>query len=188
MDPSPKDKGEVTQLCPPVTPWAVAYHAPLSMEFSRQEYWSGLPFPSPGDLPDPGIEPGSPALHAGALPSEPPGKPPPRMVPLFFNHPEPLNPIFPAQTMPLPTPISKLTQETLAKQLSFQLTSAHIHLHVHRCMKPFRTQWPKPTAGASKTKGPTSSPGACFSRPSTSAITLPSRATEGLLFKTRGNT
>ena len=43
------------------------------MEFSRQEYWSGLPLPSPGDLPDPGIEPGSPALWADALPSEPPG-------------------------------------------------------------------------------------------------------------------
>ena len=45
------------------------------MGFSRQEYWSGLPFPSPGDLPDPGIEPGSPALEADALTSEPPGKP-----------------------------------------------------------------------------------------------------------------
>ena len=44
------------------TPWAVAYQALLSMGFSRQEYWSGLPFPSPGDLPNPGIEPGSPAL------------------------------------------------------------------------------------------------------------------------------
>ena len=56
-----------------VTPWAVAHQAPLSMEFSRQEYWSGLTFPSPGDLPDPGIKPGSPALQAGSLPSEPPG-------------------------------------------------------------------------------------------------------------------
>ena len=45
------------------------------MEFSGQEYWSGLPFPSPGDLPDPGMEPGSPALQADSLPSEPPGKP-----------------------------------------------------------------------------------------------------------------
>ena len=53
----------------------VAYLAPPSMGFSRQECWSGLPFPSPGDLPDPGIEPGSPALQADALPSEPPGKP-----------------------------------------------------------------------------------------------------------------
>ena len=49
--------------------------APPSMEFSRQEYWSGLAFPSPGDLPDPGIAPGSPTLQADALPSEPPGKP-----------------------------------------------------------------------------------------------------------------
>ena len=45
------------------------------MKFSRQEYWSGEPFPSPGDLPDPGIEPGSPTLQADSLPSEPPGKP-----------------------------------------------------------------------------------------------------------------
>ena len=52
-----------------------AYQAPPSMEFSRQEYWSGLPFPSPEDLPNPGIEPGSPALQADALLSEPPGKP-----------------------------------------------------------------------------------------------------------------
>ena len=57
------------------TPWTVAYQAPLSMGFSKQECWSGLPFPSPGDLPDPGIEPGSPSLQADALPSEPPGKP-----------------------------------------------------------------------------------------------------------------
>ena len=56
-----------------VIPWT-AYQAPLSMGFSRQECWSGLPFPSPGDLPDPGIEPGSPALQAVALPSEPPEK------------------------------------------------------------------------------------------------------------------
>ena len=56
------------------TPWTVAFKAPLSMEFSRQEYWSGSPFPSPGYLPNPGIEPGSPTLQADALPSEPPGK------------------------------------------------------------------------------------------------------------------
>ena len=52
------------------TPRTVAYQAPQSMEFSKQEYWSGLPFPSPGDLPNPGIEPGSPALQANALPIE----------------------------------------------------------------------------------------------------------------------
>ena len=56
------------------TPWTVAYQAPPSVGFSRQEYWGGLPFPSPGDLPNPGIEPGSPALQADALPPEPPGK------------------------------------------------------------------------------------------------------------------
>ena len=54
------------------TPWTVAYQAPPSMGFSKQGYWSGLPFPSPGDLPNPGIEPGSPKLQADALPSEPP--------------------------------------------------------------------------------------------------------------------
>ena len=58
-----------------VNPWTSAYQAPLSMEFSRHEYWSGMPFASPGDLPDPGIELGSPTLQAEALPSDPPGKP-----------------------------------------------------------------------------------------------------------------
>ena len=56
------------------TPWTIAYQAPPSMVFSKQEYWSGLPFPSPGDLPNPGIEPGSPTLQPDTLPSEPPGK------------------------------------------------------------------------------------------------------------------
>ena len=56
------------------TPWTVAYEAPPSMGFSRQEYWSGMPLPSPGGLPNPGIEPRSPALQAHALPSEPPEK------------------------------------------------------------------------------------------------------------------
>ena len=56
------------------TSWTVACQAPPFMAFSRQEYWSGLPFPSPGYLPDPGIKPRSPALQADALPSEPPGK------------------------------------------------------------------------------------------------------------------
>ena len=56
------------------TPWTVAHKAPPSMGFSRQEYWSGLPFPFPGDLPNSGIEPRSPVLQADSLPSEPPGK------------------------------------------------------------------------------------------------------------------
>ena len=54
-----------------VTPWTVVRQTPLSMGFSRQEYWSELPFPSPGDLPDPGFEPGSPVLQADSLSSEP---------------------------------------------------------------------------------------------------------------------
>ena len=58
-----------------MTPWIVAHQAPLSMEFSRQEYWSRLPFPSPGDLPNPGIEPWSPASQAGSLPFELQGSP-----------------------------------------------------------------------------------------------------------------
>ena len=57
------------------TAWTVAYQAPPSMGFSRQEYWSGLPFSSPGDFSELGIEPGSLTLQADALPSEPPGKP-----------------------------------------------------------------------------------------------------------------
>ena len=57
------------------TPWTVDCQAPLTIGFSRQGYWSGLPFPSPEGLPDPGIEPRSPALQAVSLPSEPPGKP-----------------------------------------------------------------------------------------------------------------
>ena len=58
-----------------VTSWTIAGHTPLSMEFSRQEYWNGYPFPSPGDLPDPGIDPRSPALQADSLLSEPSGRP-----------------------------------------------------------------------------------------------------------------
>jgi len=57
------------------TPWTVTYQVPSSMGFSRQEYWSGLPFPSPVNRPDPGMEPGSPTLQADSLPSEPAGKP-----------------------------------------------------------------------------------------------------------------
>ena len=56
-------------------PWTVAYQASQSMGFCRQKYWNRLPFPSPGDLPDPGIEPKSPALQTDVLPSKPPGKP-----------------------------------------------------------------------------------------------------------------
>ena len=57
------------------TPWAVARQTPLSMGFSRQEYWSGLPCPLSGDLPNPGVEPLSPLLQVDSLPTKPPGKP-----------------------------------------------------------------------------------------------------------------
>ena len=63
--------GLIAKSCPTLTtPWTVASHAPLSMGFSRQGYWSGLPFPSPGDLPDSGTEPGSLALQAHDLPTD----------------------------------------------------------------------------------------------------------------------
>ena len=67
---------QCTKSCPTlVTPWTVACQAPLSTGFSRQEYWSGLPFPSPGDLPDPGIEIRSPSLQADSLPTGVGGRP-----------------------------------------------------------------------------------------------------------------
>ena len=73
--------GLVAKLCPTlVTSWTVACQAPLSMGFSKQEYWSVLPFPSPGDLPNPGIKPRSPVLQVDSLPTEPPGKPTSRTV------------------------------------------------------------------------------------------------------------
>ena len=65
--------------------WTVAYQAPLSMGFSRQEYWSGLPFPSPGDLPNPGIEAESCSLQADSLLSELPEKPLPKTIPICFS-------------------------------------------------------------------------------------------------------
>ena len=78
---SPKDGGLLFNrfhICSRVglfaTPWTVVHQVLLSMEFSRQEYWSGFPFPSPGDLPNLGIKPRSPALQADSLPSKPPGK------------------------------------------------------------------------------------------------------------------
>ena len=73
-----------------VAPWALAHQAPLSMGLFRQEYWSGLPFSSPGYLPNPGMEPRSPALHADCLLSEPPGKP----IGYLHEHSESLKNIF----------------------------------------------------------------------------------------------
>ena len=69
-------KVQVAQLSPTLgNPWAVAHQASLFMEFSRQEYWSGWPFPFLGDLPNPGISLRSPTLQEDSLPCEPPGKP-----------------------------------------------------------------------------------------------------------------
>ena len=71
----------VAKSCPTLCdPWTITCQAPLSMGFPRQEYWNGLLFPSPGDLPDPGIKPGSLALQADSLPSEPAGNPEPLTI------------------------------------------------------------------------------------------------------------
>ena len=70
-----REKKSLSRVWLCVTPWTVAHQAPWSMGFSRHEYWSGLPFPSPGDLPNPGMKPRYPALEADALPSKLPGKP-----------------------------------------------------------------------------------------------------------------
>ena len=80
-----ESESEVTQSYLTLsTPWTVAYQAPPSMGFSRQEYWRGLPFPSPRNLPDLRIEPGSPALQADPLLSVPPGKPNMLISPVKF--------------------------------------------------------------------------------------------------------
>ena len=80
-------KNTVSSVCSVVpdseTPWTAAHQAPLSMRFSRQGYWSGLPFPSPGDLPNAGIEPRSPTLQADSLLAELQGKPT-REAPILF--------------------------------------------------------------------------------------------------------
>ena len=88
-----------------VTPWTVAHQIPLSMEFSRQKYWSGLPFPSPGHLPNPGIESGSLALQADSLPSEPPGQPP----------------------LPLELAIGPITMKTCVVALENRLCNTHTY-------------------------------------------------------------
>ena len=71
LTPHSSGGGLIAKSCPTLaTPWTVGHQAPLSMGFSRQEYWSGFPFHSPGDLPNPGIKPRSPALQADSLPTE----------------------------------------------------------------------------------------------------------------------
>ena len=92
------------------TLWTVAHQAPPSMGFSRQEYWSGLPFPSPGNLTNPGIEPSFPALQADALPSEPPGK---TSIPKKGNAKECSN----YRTIALISPASKVMLKILQARL-----------------------------------------------------------------------
>ena len=70
------------------TPWTVAYQVPLAMGFSRQEYWSGLPCPPPGDRPNPGIKPASPALAGGFFTTEPSGKPIEEIILGTFHGPD----------------------------------------------------------------------------------------------------
>ena len=91
-----------------VTAWTATRQAPLSMGFSRQGYWSGLVFPSPGDLPNPGIEPGFPALQVDSLPSEPTGKP---SLPLGLYH-------LPSGKKGLPCPAYHFTPALLVNFMS----------------------------------------------------------------------
>ena len=111
-----------------MTPWAVAYQAPLSMRFSRQEYWSGLPFPSPGDLSDPGIEPKSPSLQADALPSEPPGKPIQYCrfsLVIYFIHSSIYIYVYP--NLPIPSPTCPL--------VSIHLFSMSLYFYLEPCLR-----------------------------------------------------
>ena len=99
------------------TLWIIARQAPMSMEFSRQEYWGGWPFLSPGDLPNPGIEPRSPALQADSLPSEP-GKP--ISLNLTYTHkflPLPFPYVAPPPTWPLPIPLVVLFSVSMSLHL-----------------------------------------------------------------------
>ena len=151
------------------TPWTVTHQAPPPMEFSRQEYWSGLPFPSPRDLSDPGIEPASPTLWADALTSEPPGNQEMTMkgflfIIIFLNftilywfchtltwirhgctyvpHPEPPSHLLP-RTIPLGHP-SAPAPSTLyhASNLDWQFISRMI-IYMFQCHSPISSH-PRP--------------------------------------------
>ena len=104
------------------TPWTVAHQAPLSMGFSKQRYWSGLPFPSPGNLPNPRNEPGSPALPVDSLLSEPPGKP--NWYRCFQNVSH-LNHV-----------VFDLKGESLSLSVDLSLSFSQTHLH-HTCISSF---------------------------------------------------
>ena len=128
--------GLVTKSCPTlVTPWTVACQAPLSMGFFRPGYWSGLPFPSPGNLPNPGIEPGSPALQADSLPTELWGKPPKCILYQF-----PPFSVWPSHNRSISAPPFKLktvltqgfcTQRSLCLELHASTYAHGLHLSFH---------------------------------------------------------
>ena len=121
-----------------VIPWTVACLASLSIEFFRQKYWSGLPFPSPGDLSNPGIEPKSPSLQADSLPTEPLGKPRPS---IHVSFSEALQVVLPADQVgdygefssvaqPCPTLCDPLNHSMPGFPVHYQLpefTQTHVH-------------------------------------------------------------
>ena len=117
------------------TPWTAAYQAPLSMEFSRQEYWSGLPLPHAGDLPNPGIKPSSPASEGGIFTTEPAGKPQ-GLFPSFTtaNHPSPLGGAtmnaasHPLLNLPVSPTQSFCLGELLSDSVVWQEQTQHSHL------------------------------------------------------------
>ena len=121
-----------TQLCLTLwDPWTVAHQAPLPMEFSRQEYWSGLPFPTPGYLPNPGIEPASPALAGRFFTTVPPGKP--VILVLTTFHKLNIQPILLAssnrahQTRGFSSIVRSLTPLSAFHQWIFQVTNLWSH-------------------------------------------------------------
>ena len=113
------------------TPWTVVYQVPPSVGFSRQEYWSGLPFPSPGDLPNPGIEPRSPMLQADALPSEPPGNS------LFLGQEDPLGKIMATHSSIFAWRIPRTEEPSGLPSIRSQgvrynrATTIHTHTYIH---------------------------------------------------------
>ena len=124
------------------TPWTLSYQPPPSMGFSRQEYWSGLPFPSPGDLPDPGIEPASPALQADALPSEPPWKPYSEV--LLLSHFSRVDSVQPQRRQPtrLPSPWASPGKNTgMGCHFLLQCMKVKMKLKSLSCVLLLETPW-----------------------------------------------
>ena len=122
-------------------PWTVAHQAPPSMGFSRDEYWSGLSFPSPGDLPDPGIKPGSPALREDALPSELPGN---QIIILSFHSSLQICAcgLLQGQTL---GPVLVVNKILLEHDRAHQFSSVQLLSRVLLFMTPWTTTWPCPS-------------------------------------------